>query len=65
MSDSETDEVFIEYIQIKKTVRVTAIDAATGTEVTFQAPVSTSRSELERLAMKKLNYVMNKQEKDR
>ena len=54
------NEVFIETKQIGAILRVTAIDAATGTEIVFQAPANTSREGLNRLAMNKLRYVMNK-----
>jgi len=63
MSDINSGEVFIEYTQVGKIVRVTAIDATTGTEVTFQAPINTPPSDLKRTAVNKLNYVLQKQKK--
>lgn len=53
-------EIFIETRRIGATLRVTAIDADSGTEVTFQAPASAGREELQRLAAAKLRYVMSK-----
>lgn len=53
-------EAIIEYSMIGSIVRVTAIDTASGTEVVFQAPAQTPRSSLERTALSKLRYVMNK-----
>ncbi|MFY9288145.1 MAG: hypothetical protein WAO98_06550 [Alphaproteobacteria bacterium] len=57
MNDSE---VLIEFQRIGSIVRVTAIHAATGTEAIFQAPANTSHNDLQRMAVKKLNYVLQK-----
>lgn len=57
-------DIIIERVRIKNTLRITAIDAETGTEVTFQAPANTSKSELDRLALKKLDYVIKRQKED-
>ncbi|HEU0118822.1 MAG TPA: hypothetical protein VFR09_09340 [Alphaproteobacteria bacterium] len=56
-------EVFIEYTQVGAIVRVTAVDAETGTEAIFQAPANSSQADLQRMAVNKLNYVMQKQKK--
>jgi len=53
-------EILLEMTTIGNALRVVAIDAETGTEVTFQAPATTSRPTLERLAADKLRYVMGK-----
>jgi hypothetical protein len=53
-------EILIETVRIGATLRVTAIDAASGTEVVFQAPAATPRSEIQRLAANKLHYVMTR-----
>jgi hypothetical protein len=53
-------QAIIETTQIGMILRVTAIDATTGTEVVFQAPINTPRSSLEQTAMNKLRYVLNK-----
>ena len=37
-----------------------AVDAASGTEVVFQAPATSSRLAIQRLAASKLRYVMSK-----
>ena len=60
MPKQTTNEAFIEYTQIGAIVRVTAVDAASGTEVSFQAPANTPRTSLERTAINKLRYVLNK-----
>ena len=54
-------EVIFEYLQVGNSMRVTAIDSATGMEIVFQAPINTNPSDLQKLALKKLEYVMKKQ----
>jgi hypothetical protein len=54
------DEIIIEIQRIGDILRVAAVDVATGTEVTFQAPISASRASIHRLAASKLRYVMTK-----
>jgi hypothetical protein len=53
-------EIIIETQRIGAILRVAAVDVATGTEVTFQAPISASRAAIDRLAESKLRYVMKK-----
>ena len=60
MTKDTSREILIEYAQVGNAVRVTAVDAATGTEVTFQAPATASQSDLNRMAVSKLKYVMGK-----
>ena len=60
MIDSKPGEVLFEFTQVGNSVRVTAIDAATGTEVTIQAPLNLSHADLQRTALRKLDYVLNK-----
>lgn len=52
--DDDSREVLYEFRQVGTTVRVAAIDAVTGTEVTVMGPATASRSDLQRLALKKL-----------
>ena len=59
--ENEPGEVFIEYTRVGKSVRVTAIDADTGVEVSFQAPVSLGSDDMQALAIQKLRYVLKKQ----
>jgi hypothetical protein len=47
-------EVYFEFISIGSVVKVVAIDAATGTEVSVMGPASAAQSDLERLALGKL-----------
>ncbi len=55
MADRESpSEVLFEFTPVGAVVRVAAIDAATGIEVTVMGPVTAARSDLERLALRKL-----------
>ena len=47
-------EVYFEFTAIGRTVKVTAVDAATGVEVSVVAPASAARADLQRLALQKL-----------
>ncbi len=51
-------EIYIETQQVGGSVRVGAVDAATGEEVVFQVPVSTSQAEINQLALSKLAWKM-------
>ncbi len=51
----KSGEVYIEFRPVGNSVRVVAIDATTGTEVTIVGPVSAARSHLERLVLAKLD----------
>jgi hypothetical protein len=53
-------EIIIEIQRIGAILRVAAVDVATGTEVTFQAPTTATRASIDRLAANKLRYVMTK-----
>ncbi len=52
--DPSDGDVFFEFRQLGTTVRVAAIDAATGVEVVVMGPASAARHDLERLALAKL-----------
>jgi hypothetical protein len=47
-------EVFFEFTAIGSAVKVVAIDAATGTEVSVIGPASAAQADLEQLALGKL-----------
>jgi hypothetical protein len=51
---SNSDDVYFEFVAIGHSVKVTAIHAASGTEVSVVGPASAARSDLERLALQKL-----------
>ena len=48
-------EVLFEFTAIGSVVKVVAIDAATGHEVSVMGPVHASRNDLQKLALAKLN----------
>jgi hypothetical protein len=52
--------IILEVTAIGSSQKVTAIDEATGTEVSFIAPTSAARIDIERLARSKLAYVMQR-----
>ena len=54
MTPSEPREVYFEFITIGATVKVVAIDADSGTEVSVIAPAGAAQGGLERLALAKL-----------
>lgn len=47
-------EVYFEFTQVGASVKVAAIDAATGTEVVVVGPATAAPADLERLALAKL-----------
>lgn len=58
-----TREILFEYIQMGTSVKVMAVDAATGIEVSVIGPAHASTAQLQQLAVKKLKYVMEKEKK--
>ena len=48
-------EVLFEFTAIGSVVKVSAIDAASGIEVSVMGPVRASRADLQQLALAKLN----------
>ena len=57
MADRPADgerEIYFEFTAIGTSVRVAAIDAATGVEVAAIGPASAARADLEQLALAKL-----------
>lgn len=61
--DSKSSEVLFEYIPMGAYVKVCAIDAKTGTEVSIVGDARASQNELQRTALKKLEFVMSKKQK--
>jgi hypothetical protein len=53
-------EVLIEMWQVGNAVKVTAVDVATGTEVSIVGSPSVDEEILKRNAVNKLNYVLRK-----
>jgi Domain of unknown function (DUF6898) len=54
VSAAQPREVFFEFVAIGAAVKVTAIDAATGTEVSVMGPAGAAQADLEQLAIGKL-----------
>ena len=57
--DRSHGEVYFEFVAIGRQVKVSAIDAATGTEVSVMGPATASQVDLQRLALKKLQARLN------
>ncbi len=57
-------EVLIEIVQVGGSVKVSAIDPLTGTEVSIVGPPSAGEEALTRNAVNKLNYMLAKQRGD-
>ena len=47
-------EVYLEFTAVGAYVKVVAIDAASGVEVSVSGPAATPRADLERIALRKL-----------
>lgn len=58
--DKPHGEYYIEYVEVGNSVKVTAIDPLTGTEVSIVGSPRATRNSLAKLAAKKLNYVLGK-----
>ena len=54
MAADEPREVYFEFVSIGTSVKVIAIDAATGTEVSVIGPVGAAQADLQQLALGKL-----------
>jgi hypothetical protein len=61
MPPSQPQEIILEVTRIGSSLRVTAIDTATGTEAVFQAPVQASEAEIRSIARNKINYVLRRE----
>ena len=60
---SPDKRVIIEFVKVGAYVKVSAIDPITRVEVSIVGDPSMSQSILERTAVQKLNYVLNKRKK--
>ncbi len=52
--EPQAGEIYLEFRPVGQQVKVTAIDAATGIEVSVFGPASTFQEDLKRLAVRKL-----------
>lgn len=57
-------EVLLEYVEINGSVRASAIDVATGTEVSIVGPASAGEPELRRNALARLDYVLRQRQSE-
>jgi hypothetical protein len=62
---SGTGEIIIEFVPCGAYVKVSAIDAATGLEVSIVGDPSRGEAALEQLAMRKLDYVRARHQAER
>jgi len=53
-------DILIEIVTLGAYAKVSAIDSATGTEVSITGPTSAGRASLEAAVLKKLEYVLKK-----
>ena len=60
MTKSGEAEFLIEYLIVGQSVKVSAVDPVTLTEVSIVGPVSAGRTELQRNAVRKLKYVLTR-----
>jgi uncharacterized protein DUF6898 len=60
MTTDNASEVYFEFAAIGRSVKVTAVHAATGTEVSVVAPANAARADLQRLALRKLQAKLQK-----
>ena len=60
----DNSEFLIEYRVVGNSVKVSAVDPVTLTEVTIVGPLSAGKEELMRNAVNKLKYVLEKQKPD-
>ncbi len=52
--EPQQGEIYLEYRPVGKQVKVTAIDAATGIEVSAFGPASAAQQDLQRIVVRKL-----------
>jgi len=58
-------EVLLEFHQVGDYVRVSAIDTVTNVEVTVIGSPKVTQDDLTRLAVRKLNYVLDRKRRDK
>ncbi len=65
MNAPDPEEILLEYVEMKGSVRATAIHVATGMEVSIVGPSHAGEPTLRRNVLARLRYVMRQQaEKD-
>ena len=63
-AELDDNTVIYEFYQIGNSVKVSAIDPVTAVEVAIVGPANAPRSQLQRNALQKLKYVLNKRAAD-
>lgn len=58
------DDILFEYIRLGTSVKVTAIDTATGTEAVIIVPSGLSEKQMQQQALQKLLYILKKENQD-
>jgi hypothetical protein len=61
MPELEEHEVYFEFVKLGNAVKVTAIDSVTAIEVSVMGPASAAKSDLERLALRKLEVRLKRE----
>jgi hypothetical protein len=61
MAEPPDREVYFEFVAIGNVVKVTAIDSATGIEVSAMGPASAAQADLQQLALQKLKARIKRQ----
>lgn len=56
----QNNEILMQMTVVGNTLKVTAVDTVTGTEISFMAPRNTPMISLKMMAKKKLDYVIRK-----
>ena len=64
MTQQSGREVLIEFHQVGNSVKVTAVDATTLVEVSIVGAANAGQELLKRMAVRKLDYVINKRSKE-
>ncbi len=58
---NDSGEYLVEFIQVGSYMKVSAIDAVSGREVSIVGPANASRTQLSKVAINKLKYVLAKE----
>ena len=64
MSAGNDREVYFEFIAIGPSMKVTAIDSLTGTEVSIVGPAGAPKTDLQRVALAKLKARLQRERPD-
>lgn len=61
MNAPDSEEILLEYVEMKGSVRATAIHVATGIEVSIVGPSYAGEAQLRRNVLARLRYVMRQE----